>query len=237
MNEAAILAARYNRKAINQDDLYNSVEKVLLGPERKGRVVSETEKKITAYHEAGHALVAASLKDADPVHKVSVVARGRAGGYTLKLPIEEVRLRRRTQFMADLAVAMGGYASEKEIFSDLSTGASNDLKEASEIARRLVTKYGMSEKLGPITFGKSEELIFLGREISAEKNYSEKVASDIDKEVHGFLNRAYQTAKRVLTVHRDALHAIAKTLMEKETLEQEEFYGILKPFKIKPMAV
>lgn len=237
VNESAILAARNNRKIINQNDLYDSMEKVLLGPERRGRVISEKEKQITAYHEAGHALVAASLKHADPVHKVSIVARGRAGGYTLKLPIEEARLRTRSQFMADLAVSIAGYAAEKEVFGDISTGASDDLKNSSELARKLVTKYGMSDKLGPITFGKSEELVFLGREISSEKNYSEEVAKIIDGEVRNFASRAQQAANKIIKTYRAALEAIARSLIEKETLEQEEFYDILKPFKIKPLAV
>lgn len=237
MNEGAIFAARHNRKLISQDDLLESIEKVILGPERRGRAISEKEKKITAYHEAGHALVAASLKDADPVHKVSIVSRGPAGGYTLKLPIEEVRLKTRAQFMAELAAMLGGYVSEKEVFGDISTGASNDLKEASELARKLVTKYGMSEKLGPMTFGKTEELVFLGKEISAEKNYSEKVAAEIDDEVSGFIKRAHETAKKIVGVRKKVLDAVAKSLLEKETLEQEDFYAVLKPFKLKPLGV
>jgi cell division protease FtsH len=237
MNEAAILSARKNRKAVSQEELYSAVEKVLLGPERKARVISEKEKQITAYHEAGHALVAVSLKNADPVHKVSIVARGRAGGYTLKLPIEEVRLRTRAQFITDIAMAMGGYASEKAVFGDISTGASNDIREASELARKLVTQYGMSEKLGPQTFGKTQELIFLGREIATEKNYSESVAAEIDKEVNNFIKKAYGAAKKIISEHRKVLDAIAKALVEKETLEQEEFYSLISPFKIKPIVV
>lgn len=236
MNEAAILAARKNRKAIIQEDLFEAVEKVLLGPERKTRAISQKEKEITAYHEGGHALVAASLKGSDPVHKVSIVSRGFAGGYTMKLPVEEQRLRTRTQFLNDLAIMMGGYASEKQTFNEISTGASNDLKEASELARKLVTKYGMSS-LGPITFGKTEELIFLGREIATEKNYSEKIAAKIDEEVQKILKRAYDTAVRVLAENKAALRKIAETLIEKETLEQEEFYALIKPFKIKPVTV
>jgi cell division protease FtsH len=235
MNEAAILAARRGKKLIAQDELFESVEKVILGPERKSRVISQKEKEITAYHEGGHALVAASLKGADPVQKVSIVSRGITGGYTMKLPIEEQRLRTRAQFLTDLAMMMGGYASEKLTFGDVSTGASNDLKEASDLARRLVTKYGMSA-LGPITFGKTDELIFLGREISTEKNYSEEVAAKIDAEVRNFINSALLTAQKVLKMHKNALKKIAQTLIEKETLEQEEFCAILKPFKIKPVA-
>ncbi len=236
MNEGAILAARQNRKTISQEDLYDSVEKVILGPERRSRVISEKEKKVTAYHEAGHALIAASLKDADPVHKISIVSRGRAGGYTLKLPLEEGRLRTKGQFMTDLAVMMGGYTAEQTIFGDISTGASHDLKEASELSRKLVTKYGMSE-LGPITFGKSEDMIFLGREIATQKNYSEEVAAKIDKEVARFTSIAHQTAKKVIETRRKVLDAIADALLKKETLEQEEFNQILEPFNLKPVTM
>ncbi|MBI5220678.1 MAG: ATP-dependent zinc metalloprotease FtsH [Candidatus Liptonbacteria bacterium] len=236
MNESALLAARQNKKAVSQEELFESVEKVLLGPERRGRVISQSEKEITAYHEGGHALVAASIQGSDPVHKVSIISRGFTGGYTMKLPIEDRRLRTRKQFLADLAMFMGGYASEKLVFGDISTGASSDLKEASELARSLVTKYGMSE-LGPITFGKSEELIFLGREISAEKNYSEAIATKIDAAVQDLMAHAYLTAQKILKAHRKALDKIAQVLLEKETLEQEEFAALLKPFKIKPIVI
>ncbi len=236
LNEGAILAARQNQKVIMQNDLYDSIEKVLLGPARRGRIISEKEKKLTAYHEAGHALVAATLKDSDPVHKISIVSRGRAGGYTMKLPSEETRLRTRSQFLADLAVMMGGYTAEQEVFGDISTGASSDLKEASSLSRKLVTKYGMSD-LGPITFGKSDEMVFLGREISVEKDYSEEVAAKIDGEVRKFIMLAYQAAQKVIGLHKKALDKIAETLIEKETLEQGEFYDLLKPFKLKPLAV
>ncbi|MBI2514856.1 ATP-dependent metallopeptidase FtsH/Yme1/Tma family protein [Candidatus Wolfebacteria bacterium] len=237
MNEAAIFAARKNQKEVVQQDIFDSIEKVLLGPERRSRVLPQKEKEIIAYHEAGHALVATSIKDADPVHKVSIVARGRAGGYTLKLPIEETHLRTKKQFMADLAVFLGGYVSEKLIFRDISTGASSDLQSVSDLARRIVTKFGMSEKLGPITYGKNEELIFLGREIATEKNYSEKVAADIDKEVKGFIDGALQTAKKIITSRKNVLKAIAKKLMEKETLEREEFDALIKGFRLKPIAI
>ncbi|OGY97497.1 MAG: cell division protein FtsH [Candidatus Liptonbacteria bacterium RIFCSPHIGHO2_01_FULL_57_28] len=236
LNEGALLAARRNQKAVTQTDLYNALEKVILGPERRSRAITAHERELTAYHEGGHALVAASLKDADPVHKISIVARGMAGGYTMKLPIEERRLRTRDQFMSDLAVAMGGFVAEKLVFGDVSTGASNDLKTASSIARQLVTKYGMSG-LGPITFGKSEELLFLGREIATEKDYSEDTAKKIDYEVHGFIERAHDLARRILTTNKKALKAIADKLMEKETLEQEDFNAVLKPFKIKALGV
>jgi len=235
MNESAIIAARRGKKIIGQEELFEAAEKVILGPERRSRVISQREKEITAYHEGGHALVAAGMKEADPVQKVSIISRGFAGGYTMKLPTEDQHLRTRSQFLADLAMMMGGYASEKLTFGDVSTGASNDLKQASDLARRLVTKYGMSE-LGPMTFGKSEDLIFLGREISAEKDYSEKIAAEIDGEVHKFISHAYQTAEKILKSHKSALKKVADTLIQKETLEQDEFYGLLKPYKIKPVA-
>ena len=198
-----------------------------MGPERKSHILSSKEKEITAYHEAGHALVAASLPDSDPVHKISIVARGRAAGYTLKLPVEDRRLYSRSKFLADMAVALGGYVSEKIVFDELTTGASDDLQRASDLARRLVTQYGMSEKLGPITFGDRQELIFLGREIAQEKNYSEEVAAQIDKEVARFIGNAFKTAEKIITEKREKLNLIAKTLIEKETIEREEFEQIM----------
>ena len=228
MNEGAILAARENRKTILQIDLFNAVEKVLLGPERKNRAISLKEKEITAYHEAGHALVSASVKGADPVHKISIISRGRAGGYTMKLPTEEMHLKTRSQFIGDLATLMGGYAAEQETFGEMSTGASSDLKEATKIARALVTQFGMSEKLGPMTFGTSHEMVFLGKEMTTEKNYSEQIASEIDKEVKNFIDRAYKAAQKILKSRKKMLEKIAKTLMEKETLEQDEFYALIK---------
>lgn len=237
MNEAAILAARNNKKIISQQNIYDSIEKVLLGPERRSKIVSDKEKNITAFHEAGHALVSVGVKNSDPVHKISIISRGRAGGYTLKLPTEDQRLKTKDQFLADLAVLMAGFVAEKEIFGDVSTGASNDLKTASEIARKLVTRYGMSEKLGPIAFGDSEELVFLGREISAEKNYSEKVAVLIDDEVKGFIMRAKKSAERIVKNNSRLLQKIADTLLKEETIEQEEFYRIVKPFNLKPITV
>ncbi len=237
VNEAAILTARTGRKVVSQKDFFDSIEKVMLGPERKSRVISKNEKEITAYHEAGHALVAASLKEADPVHKISIVSRGVASGYTLKLPTEDRRLATRAQFLADLAVAFGGYVAEMIKFGDLSTGSSNDIKQATALAHQMVTQFGMSDKLGPRTFGKNQELIFLGREISSEKDYSETVASIIDEEVNNFINKALQAAKRIVSTRKKALEKIAKTLIEKETLEQEEFYKIIKSFKLKPVTI
>ncbi len=234
MNEAAIASARHNKKSIGQPELLEAAEKVIMGPERKSRVISQKEKEITAYHEGGHALVAASVKDADPVQKVSIISRGFAGGYTMKLPNEDQHLKTRAQFMADLAMMMGGHVSEKLTFGDVSTGASSDLKEASELARRMVTRYGMSE-LGPIVFGKSEQMMFLGQEISNDKNYSERVASEIDEQIRKLLIHAQDVAEKILKTHKVALKKIADTLMEKEVLEQDDFNALLKPFKIKPI--
>jgi cell division protease FtsH len=228
VNEAAILAARKNQKMINQPDLFNSIEKVLLGPERKSHVLSKKEKEIAAYHEAGHALMATSLKNSDPVHKVSIISRGRAAGYTLKIPSEDKHLRSRSEFIDELSVLLGGYCAEKLIFNELTTGASTDLKQASELSRIMVTKYGMSEKLGPVTFGDSEELIFLGKEIAESKNYSEKKAAEIDTEVEKFIKDAQKTTEKILKQKRNKLTQIAKYLVEKETIEKEEFERLMK---------
>lgn len=227
LNEAAILAARNNQKEINQDNIFQAIEKVILGPERRSHIFSKKEKEVTAYHEAGHALVAISLPHSDPVHKVSIVSRGRAGGYTLKLPTEDKHLRSKPEFESELAVLLGGYVSEKTIFKNVTTGASNDLKVASDLARRMVTQYGMSDALGPITFGEKDELVFLGKEISSSKNYSETVAFQIDQEVKKLISKALISAKKVLEVKIETLHKIAKELIAKETLEQKEFYALI----------
>ena len=237
MNEGAIFAARQGHKEIIQENLLNSIEKVLLGPARKTRVISEKEKEVTAYHEAGHALVAAGLKDADPVHKISIVSRGMAGGYTLKLPLEERRLNTRAQFLADIAVAFGGYVAELFMFKDMTTGSSNDIKNATALAHRMVTQYGMSDKLGPRTFGKTHEMVFLGREMTTEKDYSENISTQIDEEVNQFVMKALAAAKKIVSTHKDMLHAIAKKLIEKETIEQEEFEALVKGFQLKPLVI
>ncbi len=228
VNEGAILAARKNQKTIVQMDLLNSIEKVMLGPERKSHILSKKEKEIAAYHEAGHALVAASLKNTDPIHKVSIVARGQAAGYTLKIPSEDKHLRSRSEFLDELAVLLGGYCTEKLIFNELTTGASSDLKQASELARALVTRYGMSEKMGPVTFGEREELVFLGKEISEGRNYSEKVAGEIDVEVEKFIRDAQKTADKILKRRKSKLIQVAKRLIEKETIERKEFEDLMK---------
>lgn len=228
LNEAAILAARRNKKSISLKECLESIEKVMLGPERKSHVLSEKEKKITAYHEAGHALVAYHLPNTDPVRKVSIVARGQVGGYTLKFPSEDKYMHSKSEFVDDLAVMLAGHATEKEVFKDVTTGAQNDLKQATTIARKLVTEYGMSEALGPRTFGLKEELIFLGREISEQRDYGEKIATLIDQEVSKFLKMAYETALKIIKKMKPKLHEISAALIKKETLEQKEFEALVK---------
>ncbi len=223
VNEAAILAARRNMKEVGQLELISAIEKVMLGPERKSHLLTKKEKEIVAWHEAGHALVATVMEHADPVHKVSIVSRGRAGGFTMKLPSEDKNLHSKSEFLADIAVSLGGYATEQLIFNELTTGASNDLKVATSLARKLITSYGMSETLGPMTFGESHEMIFLGREISEQKNYSEKVAAKIDEEVSGVIDRAYKVAEEAIRKYRKQLTMIAEALIKQETLERDEF--------------
>jgi len=199
-----------------------------LGPERKSHILSEKEKKIAAYHEAGHALVASFLPEAEPIRKISIVARGRAAGYTLKLPTQEKRLKTKSEFLSELATLLGGYAAEKLVFGEITTGAANDLEKASTLARKLVKEYGMSEKLGPVAFGEKEELVFLGKELGEQRNYSEKVAAKIDEEVSSFIAEARDSAKKILKKKRKLLDKIAKTLAEKETIEREEFEKLIK---------
>src|SRR5512142_2151351 len=219
VNEAAILAARRNKKVINMVELQQSIEKVIAGPERKSRVISEEEKRVIAFHEAGHALVMRMLPNCDPVYKVSIIARGMAGGYTLALPEGDRYLQRKSKFMDDLAGLLGGRGAEEIVFGDVTTGASNDLERATNIARAMVTRYGMSEKLGPRTFGDREELVFLGREISEQRNYSEQVAEDIDNEVKRIISSAYNRAKEVLTSYRAKLDELSERLMKVETVD------------------
>ena len=228
LNEAAIRAARFDRKQISQEDVFDSIEKVLLGPERKSFLMNKEEKKITAYHEAGHALVAKMLPNADPVHKVSIIARGSAGGYTLKLPNEDRRLHKRSEFIDDMAVMLGGFISEKETFGDVTTGASDDLRKCTHVARELVTRYGMSEELGPQVFGESQELVFLGREIHEQRNYSEKTAEAIDLEVKVLVTRAMETARDIIKKEKNYLDKISNILLEKETIEKDDFAAIFK---------
>jgi cell division protease FtsH len=235
MNEGAILAARENRNKVSQYDLIRSIEKVMLGPERKSRLLSQEEKNITAYHEAGHALVASVLPHADPVHKVSIVSRGRAAGYTLKLPTEERYLHSRSHFLDDLSVSLGGYAAERMVFGDLTTGASNDISVATALARDLVTRFGMSEKVGPVAWAEGG-LPLAPAKVSfpGEKQYSEEVAALVDREITRFMEEARKRAEKVLRSHKKALKAIADELIKKETIEREEFEKLLILHNIKP---
>jgi len=232
MNESAILAAREKRKTIGQFDMVRSIEKVMLGPERKSHVLGPKEKELTAYHEVGHALVASLLPNADPVHKISIISRGNAGGYTLKLPDNERKMWTRKHFMDDIAMTLGGYVTEEMVFGDLSTGPSNDLQVATKMARNMVTLYGMSPEFGPIALeGKNGKVMF-GQGVS-EKDYSEDVSQRIDGEVNRILAEGYETAKKILTENRKVLDDISKELLERENLEREEYEVLLKKHGIK----
>ena len=232
MNEAAILAARENKKQISQHDLIRSIEKVMLGPIRQTHALSKKEKEVTAYHEGGHALVASILQYADPVHKVSIISRGRAAGYTLKLPNEEKKMQSKLEFLDDIAVSLGGYVVEKTIFGDLTTGSSNDLQVASALARDMVTKYGMSDAVGPIALEPAGGRAMFGNNVES-KNYSEKTNEFIDNEVSKIMNEAYERVIDIINTNRECLDAISKTLVEKETLEQGEYEDIIRGFGIK----
>jgi len=227
LNEAAILTARKNQHQIPQDYIAISIEKVMLGPERKSHILSEKEKKITAYHEAGHAVVAHLLPEADPVHKVSVVSRGRAGGYTIKLPSEDKQFHSRAEFIADLTVLLAGHAIEQEVFGDITTGAASDLKKATQLARQMVTEFGMSEKLGTRTYGDKEELIFLGKEFGEQRDYGEKYAQLIDEEISRFLREAYSSAKSLITDNTEYIERLVEVLLKDETIEREAFEQLM----------
>jgi len=233
VNEAAILAARRNKTQVYQEEFLESIEKVLLGPERKSYVISEKEKEIAAYHEAGHALISSSLPGTDPVRKISIISRGMAAGYTLKVPTGDKRMRNKTEFLAEIATLLGGYIAEKLTFKEITTGASNDLQRASALARSLVKEYGMSS-LGPISYGEKEEMIFLGKEISEQRNYSEEIACKIDKEVEKIIGEAQKEAIKILTKKKALLAKIAQRLMVKETIEREEFEGLMNGELKKP---
>jgi len=228
LNEGAILAARKNQKEVLMIDLYEAIEKVMLGPEKKSRIITDKEKKITAYHEAGHALVANFLPNTDPVHKVSIIARGQAGGYTLKMPTEDRHMHTKQEFIEEIAVLLGGYLAEKEIFGEVTTGATSDLRHATQIARLLITDFGMSQNLGPRTFGDKEEMIFLGREIHEQRDYSEKTAEKIDLEIAEFIEQGIAKANEVIKDKKAQLEKIAQVLLEKETIERDEFDALLK---------
>ncbi|MFH1253545.1 MAG: ATP-dependent zinc metalloprotease FtsH [Candidatus Uhrbacteria bacterium] len=226
LNESAIRAARNNQKIITLTDVLESIEKVLLGPERKSHILLPKEREITAYHEAGHALVSHILPHADPVHKVSIISRGRAAGYTLKLPLEDKKMHSKSEFLDDIAVFLAGHLTEQEIFGDVTTGASDDLRKATSLARELVVTYGMSE-LGTRTFGDKDEMIFLGREIHEARDYSENTAQKIDEEINRIIARAREVACDIIKKERSKLDLIAKTLLEKETIEKEAFEKLM----------
>ena len=227
MNEGAILAAREARTKVSQYDLIRAIEKVMLGPERKSHLLSKKEKEITAYHEAGHALVASVLPYADPVHKISIIARGRAGGYTLKLPFEDRKLQSKKEFLDDIAMSLGGDAAEEMIFGDITTGPSNDLQVSTALARDMVTKYGMSEKLGPVALETSGGMPIYGKNMFGEQEYSERVSAEIDAEVSRIITGGLKKAQDILRKHKKALDSIAKKLVEVETIEREEFEKLL----------
>lgn len=229
VNEGAILAARRNKKVVGQDELEEAIERVIAGPERKSRLISEEEKRIVAYHEAGHAVVMNALPEADPVHKVTIIARGMTGGYTMAMPEEDRTLMARNKMFADMVGLLGGRAAEELVFNDITSGAANDLERVTQMARAMVKRLGMSDQLGPMVYGQKEELIFLGREISEQRDYSESVAEQIDKEVRGLVSKAHESARQLLVEYRDKLEAVATRLLEVETLSREEFEEIFPP--------
>jgi cell division protease FtsH len=226
VNEAALLAARRNKQEIFQTEFLESIEKVMLGPEKKSHLLTKEEKKIAAYHESGHALVSSSLPDTEPVRKISIISRGMAAGYTLKTPIEEKKLRTKSEFISEIATLLGGLVAEKMVFGQSSTGASSDLKKASNLARKMVKEYGMSS-LGSIVFGEKEELAFLGQEFEGQRNYSEEVAAKIDAEVAKIIGESQELAQKTLTDKRDVLEKVANRLIEKETIEKEEYEELI----------
>jgi len=228
INEAAILAARRNRQDITLKELEDAADRTIAGPEKKSRIISSKEKEIIAYHESGHALTARLLPNADPVHKISIVARGMLGGWTRFLPSEDRHLWTKSQFDDRLAVSLGGRVAEEITFGEITTGAQNDLEQATKLARKMVTEYGMSEKLGPRTFGQRQELVFLGREISEQRDYSDKVAQEIDEEVHNIIQRAYKTTKKILTANKEKLKLLAEELITRETLDEPDLDKIFE---------
>lgn len=228
VNEAALLAARRNLKKITMDELEDAIERVIAGPEKKARTISDFEKKLVSYHEAGHALVASLLPHTDPLHKISIIPRGRAGGYTLLLPKEDRNYMTRSHLLNQVTMLLGGRMAEKLILNEISTGAQNDLERATDVVRKMITEYGMSEELGPLTFGKKQEQVFLGRDIARDRNYSEAVAYSIDKEARRIIDTCYKEAQKLLQDNIEALHLIAQTLMEKETIDAKDFADLLK---------
>lgn len=228
VNEAALLTARKDKKAINMPEMEEAAERVIMGPERKSRVISDKEKRLTAYHEGGHTIVGMLLEHTEPVHKVTIIPRGRAGGYTLSLPKEDKYYATRSEMLDELKVLLGGRVAEALVLKEISSGASNDLQRATQLARQMICEYGMSENIGPVTFGHRQDQVFLGRDIARDKDYSEEVAAEIDKEVRSFMEDAYAATEKLLSDNIDKLHVIAKALMEKETLEEEEINQLVK---------
>lgn len=228
VNEAALLTARKDKKAINMPEMEEAAERVIMGPERKSRVISDKEKRLTAYHEGGHTIVGMLLEHTDPVHKVTIIPRGRAGGYTLSLPKEDKYYATRSEMLDELKVLLGGRVAEALVLKEISSGASNDLQRATQLARQMICEYGMSENIGPVTFGHRQDQVFLGRDIARDKDYSEEVAAEIDKEVRSFMEDAYAATEKLLSDNIDKLHVIAKALLEKETLEEEEINQLVK---------
>ena len=228
VNEAALLTARRDKKVINMPEMEEAAERVIMGPERKSRVISDKEKRLTAYHEGGHTIVGMLLEHTDPVHKVTIIPRGRAGGYTLSLPKEDKYYATRSEMLDELKVLLGGRVAEALVLKEISSGASNDLQRATQLARQMICEYGMSENIGPVTFGHRQDQVFLGRDIARDKDYSEEVAAEIDKEVRAFIEDAYAATEKLLSDNIDKLHVIAKALIEKETLEEEEINQLVK---------
>ncbi len=227
VNEAALLAARRGKETVGMEELEESIERVIAGPEKKSRVISEKEKKLVAYHEGGHAIVSYFLPNTDKLHKISIIPRGRAGGYTLLLPEEDRNYITRSYLLDEITTLLGGRVAEALVLNDISTGAQNDLERASSIVRKMITEYGMSEELGPITFGHKSEEVFLGRDISRDRNYSDAIAYAIDKEASAYIESSYQKAEDILKENMDKLHEVAARLMEQETMEAEEFAEIM----------
>ncbi len=226
VNEAAILAARRNKKSVGHEEFQEAIERVIAGPERRSRLISQDEKLIVAYHEAGHAIISHALPNADPVHKVTIVPRGMAGGYMIALPEDDRTMMSRNKMLDEMAVALGGRAAEEITFDDITTGASSDLEKVTQIAQRMITRFGMSKELGARVYGQKEELVFLGREISEQRDYSDAIAEKIDEEVIGLVNKAYERALDILKTYRDKLDQVAEKLIEVETLTREEFEEI-----------
>jgi cell division protease FtsH len=234
INEAALLAARRGKEAITMSELEEAIDRVIAGPERKTRLIGEKEKRIISYHESGHALVAFVLPNADPVHKVTIISRGRALGYTMTLPMEDKVLVTREEMIDELAMLLGGRVAEEVVFGDITTGASNDLERATKIARQMVTEYGMSDQMGPLTLGTKQGEVFLGRDFASHPDYSDQVAFEIDSEIRRLIDEAHDEALEILTEHRESLEALAGALFERETLEKEEVQRILEGLVKRP---